>query len=79
MKAKLVVAGALGFLIYKESSFNVEVGHRALIFNKLSGVMDDVYAEGHHFKVPYRDAVIMMNVRTQATEVQSSCVTTDLE
>jgi prohibitin 2 len=55
MKVKLAVACAIGLLVYKEGIFNVPGGHRALIFNRLNGVQDNIYAEGLYFKVPFRD------------------------
>ena len=55
MYVKLAAAAAVGILAYKEGIFTVEVGCKALIFNRLQGLQREVYAEGLHFKVPFRD------------------------
>lgn len=41
----------------------VEGGHRAVIFNRIYGVRDDVQAEGTHFLVPWLERAIIYDVR----------------
>ena len=45
----LVGAGLLGYGV-KESVYTVDGGHRAIIFSRLGGIQDEVYAEGLHFR-----------------------------
>ena len=42
----------------------VEPGHRALKFNKISGVGNDIYREGWNFKMPYFERAIIFDTRT---------------
>lgn len=48
----LVAAGILGVGAYN-SIYTVEAGHKAVVFNRLSGVKDQVYPEGLNFNVPW--------------------------
>ena len=41
------VAGAVGAAVYY-SMYNVEGGERAIIFNRLSGIRDEIKGEGTH-------------------------------
>jgi len=33
--------------------FSVEAGHRAIIFNRIGGLGNEIYKEGLHFRVPW--------------------------
>ncbi|KAK1937622.1 putative prohibitin [Babesia divergens] len=46
-----VVGG--GSLVAYNSLYNVEAGHRALVYNRLSGVSDTLFGEGTHFIIPW--------------------------
>jgi hypothetical protein len=48
----------------------VDAGHRAVIFNKMSGVSDDVVGEGTHFMVPVLTTPIIFDVRSRPYLVQ---------
>lgn len=48
----------------------VEGGHRAIVFNRLSGVKDGVMAEGMHFVVPWFEWPYIYDVRTKPRNVQ---------
>merc|ERR1712216_516254 len=48
----LVYGGAASYGLYN-SLFNVEGGHRAIVYNRFVGVKDKVYAEGTHFMIPW--------------------------
>jgi len=67
-----VVTGLLGVgalvLTATQSLFNVEAGHRAIIFNKIYGVRSSVYNEGTHFKIPFLEKPIVYQVRTRPYE-----------
>ena len=47
----LVLAGGAAYGVYN-SLFQVEGGHRAIMFNRITGVQQDIYREGLHFRVP---------------------------
>ena len=46
------------------SNFVVEPGHRALKFNKISGVGNQIFREGWNFKMPYFEKAIIFDTRT---------------
>lgn len=43
--------------------FNVDAGHRAIIFDQLKGVKKDVKEEGTHFFVPFLQRPVKFDVR----------------
>lgn len=45
-------------------------GHRAIIFNRLTGVKEGVMSEGMHFVVPWFEWPYIYDVRTKPRNVQ---------
>jgi prohibitin 2 len=41
----------------------VEGGHRAIIFSRIGGVQQEVFAEGLHFRVPWFQYPIIYDIR----------------
>lgn len=81
----LISAGAVlgvastGFIGLKMSLYNVEPGHRAIIYNRVSGVGEKVYGEGTHFMMPWFDRPIIYNVRTRPRTLKSLTGSRDLQ
>lgn len=73
MGAGLGALGVAGGAVYtiNESMFTVEGGHRAIIFSRIGGVMDDVLGEGLHFRVPWFQYPIIYDVRTKPHRITS--------
>jgi len=72
-----VVAGSL-FL--KTFFYTVDAGHRAIIFDKLSGgVKEEVIGEGMHFYVPFYQKPIIYEIRSTPKTVTSVTGTKDLQ
>ena len=42
---------------------SVEGGHRAIMFNRISGIQRDIYPEGLHFRIPWFQNPIIYNIR----------------
>jgi len=74
----LLGVAALGGVVYG-SLFNVDGGHRAVIFNKIVGVKPIVYAEGTHLKIPYFEKPIIYNVRSRPRNISSPTGSKDLQ
>ena len=76
--AGLVGAGALA---YGGSSclFNVEGGHRAVMFHRFGGVQQRVRTEGTHILVPWFMRPIIYDVRAKPRMIQSSTGSRDLQ
>lgn len=70
--------GAAGYGLYN-SFFTVPGGHRAVIFNRLSGVRPSVFGEGTHFMIPWFEWAIKFDVRTRPKELPSLTGTRDLQ
>jgi len=50
----------------------VEEGHRAIIFNRISGIQPDtIYSEGLHFKVPWFQNPIIYDIRAKPRLIKS--------
>ncbi|KAF8822283.1 SPFH domain / Band 7 family protein, partial [Cardiosporidium cionae] len=62
--AASIIAGG-GIYFVKNCLFNVEAGHRAIVYNRLSGLGSYVYSEGTHFIIPWLDRAIIYDVRTR--------------
>lgn len=77
--AKAVVGtGALGYLGYN-SLYTVDGGHRGVVFNRFTGVKDEVYSEGTHFLIPWVEWPIIFDVRTKPKDLPSMTGTRDLQ
>merc|ERR1712178_111204 len=59
--------------------FDVDAGHRAIVYNLISGVEDKVRGEGTHFRIPYLHRPHLYDVRIQPHQVASSTGTKDLQ
>eukprot|EP00903_Cladosiphon_okamuranus_P015066 g13938.t1 len=73
-----LVLGAVGYCGYN-SVFTVDGGHRAIVFNRLSGVKEGVMAEGMHFIIPWFEWPYIYDVRTKPRNVQSLTGSKDLQ
>lgn len=75
-----VLVGA-GALVYgaTHSLFNVEGGHRAIVFNRLGGIKEKVYPEGTHLMVPWLERPIIYDVRDRPHVIQSTSGSRDLQ
>jgi regulator of protease activity HflC (stomatin/prohibitin superfamily) len=59
--------------------FIVNAGERGLIFNKFSGLEENVYGEGFSFKIPIIEKAIKMNIRVQKQAEETSGASSDLQ
>jgi len=74
----VVFGGGATYGLYN-SLFNVEGGHRAIVYNRVMGVKDKVYAEGTHLMVPWFERPITYDVRARAHQVSSTSGSKDLQ
>jgi len=78
----LIKFGAiLGIGLYAagNSLYNVEGGHRAIVFNRIVGVKDKVYPEGTHFMLPWFERPVIYDVRARPHLVESTSGSRDLQ
>jgi prohibitin 2 len=74
----LVGAGTLS-AAYRYGLFNVDGGHRAVIFNRIVGVKETVFGEGTHLRFPFIDVPIVYDVRAKPRSIQSLTGSRDLQ
>jgi hypothetical protein len=54
---------ALAGGVIQSALFNVDGGHRAVIFDRFQGVKQDVVGEGTHFMIPWVQRPILFDIR----------------
>jgi len=81
--ARVLGAGAVGVsaLAYSGGNmlFNVEGGHRAVMFHRFGGVQDTVKAEGTHLMIPWFQRPIVYDVRARPRIIQAMTGSHDLQ
>ncbi|XP_021733374.1 prohibitin-1, mitochondrial-like [Chenopodium quinoa] len=78
-KIGLFVIGGLGVHAALSSYYNVEGGHRAIVFNRMTGLKDKVYPEGTHMLIPWIEKPYIFDVRAQPQVVESTSGSRDLQ
>ncbi|GMN53888.1 hypothetical protein TIFTF001_023013 [Ficus carica] len=73
------IIGGLGLYAAANSLYNVEGGHRAIVFNRLVGIKDKVYPEGTHIMIPWFERPIIYDVRARPHLVESTSGSRDLQ
>lgn len=74
----IVVLGA-GAVAVASSLFNVDGGHRAIIYSRLSGINPQIYNEGTHIAIPWFQRPVIYDVRAKPRNVASLTGTKDLQ
>ncbi|XP_067946943.1 prohibitin-2-like [Watersipora subatra] len=70
--------GAAAIGLY-QSVYTVEGGHRAVMFNRVTGVQKDIYKEGIHFRVPWFQYPIIYDIRARPRKIVSPTGSKDLQ
>ncbi|CAI4063919.1 hypothetical protein SUVZ_07G4550 [Saccharomyces uvarum] len=74
----LILLGG-GALLVNNALFNVDGGHRAIVYSRLNGVSARIFNEGTHFIFPWIDTPIIYDVRAKPRNVASLTGTKDLQ
>jgi len=78
--AKVSLGLAGGGFILQEALFDVDGGHRVVMFDRFrGGVLDHVYGEGTHFRIPWVQEVHDFDVRTRHSNISTNTGTKDLQ
>ncbi|KAI0020996.1 band 7 family-domain-containing protein [Xylariomycetidae sp. FL0641] len=75
--AAVLLGGAA--VLVQNSLFNVDGGHRAIKYKRLSGVSKEIYTEGTHIMIPWFESPITYDVRAKPRNVSSLTGTKDLQ
>lgn len=76
---KVAIIGGLGLYAAVNSFYNVEGGHRAIVFNRLVGIKNEVYPEGTHLRIPWFERPVIYDVRARPHLVESTSGSRDLQ
>lgn len=68
-----------GVFIAPQVLYTIQPGHRGLIFNRFSGVTDEIYAEGLHWRIPLIEYPRIIDVRTAPHMIMTATSTKDLQ
>jgi len=73
------VPAAVGVGLLQASMYDVKGGTRAVIFDRLSGVKEQVVNEGTHFLIPWLQKAIIFDVRTKPRIIPTTTGSKDLQ
>ena len=59
--------------------FNVDPGCRGVMFDRFRGVLDEVYDEGTHLKIPFVQTPIIYDAKTIPKTLRTSTGSKDLQ
>ena len=76
---RLFVPTAIGYFAVSNSIYDVKGGTRAVIFDRLRGVSDQVVNEGTHFLIPWLQRAIAFDVRTKPRLISTTTGSKDLQ
>jgi SPFH domain / Band 7 family len=76
---KYAIPLAVGVSFAQASIYDVKGGTRAVIFDRLSGVKDQVVNEGTHFLIPWLQKSIIYDVRTKPRNISTTTGSKDLQ
>ena len=59
--------------------YTVQGGHRAIVFNRLTGIKDEIQGEGTHLRIPWFEWPVQYDVRTKPRNIASLTGSRDLQ
>jgi regulator of protease activity HflC (stomatin/prohibitin superfamily) len=73
-----IVAGIILLILF--NCFQVVgPGERGIIFSQITGIREVTLGEGMHFKVPFIESIVTMDVRVQKVQSNASAASKDLQ
>ena len=73
------IPAAVAFSFGQAALYDVKGGTRAVIFDRLSGVKENVVNEGTHFLIPWLHKAIIYDVRTKPRNISTTTGSKDLQ
>jgi len=68
-----------GYALVNHCMYNVEGGHRAVLYNRFGGMSDKAQGEGTHFKMPWLQRPYIYDVRSTPRIIKSLTGSRDLQ
>ncbi|VFQ71280.1 unnamed protein product [Cuscuta campestris] len=75
--ARAAIGATVGAVVLYNSKYTVDGGQRAVIFDRFRGVMEETAGEGHHWKLPWVQRAVIMDIRTRPHTFSSRTPTKD--
>ena len=72
------LVGGGSYLVYS-SLYDVQPGHVAILYSRISGIKDDIIDPGTHFLLPFIERPIIYDVRTRPRNIHSLTGSKDLQ
>ena len=69
----------IGAAVLKNGLFNVDGGHRAVKYSRISGVSDTIYNEGTHLILPWFERAAVFDIRAKPHNISSLTGSKDLQ
>ncbi|RGP73410.1 prohibitin-1 [Fusarium longipes] len=76
---RLAVPASAAVFLGSQALYDVKGGTRAVIFDRLSGVKEEVVNEGTHFLIPWLQRSIIFDVRTKPRNIATTTGSKDLQ
>lgn len=77
--AKVAIAGGVTLAGLDAALYNVDGGHRGVMYDRFRGILPDVADEGTHFMIPFIQEPVIYDVRTTARTMPGQTGTKDLQ
>ncbi|CRK35857.1 hypothetical protein BN1708_019842, partial [Verticillium longisporum] len=77
--SKAAVPAFFGASLLSTAIYDVRGGSRAVIFDRVQGVKDEVINEGTHFLIPWLQKSIVFDVRTKPRSIATMTGSKDLQ
>lgn len=77
--SKIAIPAGIAITLGQSALYDVEGGKRAVIFDRLKGVQNEVVGEGTHFLIPWLQKAIIYDVRTKPKTISTTTGSKDLQ
>ncbi|CAG8444952.1 812_t:CDS:2 [Funneliformis caledonium] len=77
--AKLALPLGAAASLFQYSIYDVQGGHRAVIFDRIKGVKERPVGEGTHFLVPWLQRAVLYDVRTKPRNISTTTGSKDMQ
>lgn len=77
--SKIAIPAGIAVTLGQSALYDVEGGKRAVIFDRLKGVQQEVIGEGTHFLIPWLQKAIVYDVRTKPKTIATTTGSKDLQ
>ncbi|EJC98526.1 uncharacterized protein FOMMEDRAFT_143280 [Fomitiporia mediterranea MF3/22] len=74
-----LVAAIAAAVILNDALYNVDGGHRAIKYSRIHGVMETIYPEGTHLRIPWFETPVVFDIRAKPRNIASLTGTKDLQ